>query len=213
MPAARPNTSACPYSDVGPIVIPDGLEDDKVLFLSDILPTGWMAAENCRDPTWRHRGDLGRRSGRPVRRAERVPDGGAQGDLDRPPSTPPGELAKEKGAEVINYHDVKVREALDEMTGGIGPDACIDAVGLESHGFAFDNIIDAVKVATRTGTDRGHVLREVILACRKGGHVSIPGVYGGFIDKFPVGAMMEKGLTIKTGQTHVPRSTCAPCSS
>jgi threonine dehydrogenase-like Zn-dependent dehydrogenase len=115
------------------------------------------------------------------------------------------ELARQKGAEVIDYHDVKVREALDEMTGGIGPDACIDAVGLESHGFAFDNVIDAVKVATRTGTDRGHVLREVILACRKGGHVSIPGVYGGFIDKFPVGAMMEKGLTIKTGQTHTQK--------
>ena len=193
-----------PYSDIGPIVVPDGLEDDKVLFLSDILPTGWMAAENCAiQPSdtvaiW-GAGPVGLFA---VQSAFLM---GAHKviSIDHHPHRL--DLARQKGAEVINYHDVKVREALDEMTGGIGPDACIDAVGLESHGFAFDNIVDAVKVATRTGTDRGHVLREVILACRKGGHVSIPGVYGGFIDKFPVGAMMEKGLTIKTGQTHTQK--------
>ena len=99
----------------------------------------------------------------------------------------------------------RVREALTEMTGGIGPDACIDAVGLESHGFAIDNVIDAVKAATRLGTDRPHVLREVLMACRKGGRVSIPGVYGGVGDKIPIGAMMEKGLQIKSGQTHVQK--------
>ncbi len=193
-----------PYSDIGPIVIPDGLEDDKVLFLSDILPTGWMAAENCQIQP----GDTVAIWGCGPVGLFAVQSAFLMGahkvvSIDHHPHRLA--LAKEKGAEVINYHDVKVREALDEMTGGIGPDACIDAVGLESHGFAFDNIIDAVKVATRTGTDRGHVLREVILACRKGGHVSIPGVYGGFIDKFPVGAMMEKGLTIKTGQTHTQK--------
>ena len=193
-----------PYSDVGPIVVPDGLPDDKVLFLSDILPTGWMAAENCMiEP-----GDTVAIWGAGPVGLFAVQSAFLMGahkviSIDHHPHRL--ELAKEKGAEVLNYHDVKVREALDEMTGGIGPDACIDAVGLESHGFAFDNVIDAVKVATRTGTDRGHVLREVILACRKGGRVSIPGVYGGFIDKFPVGAMMEKGLTIKTGQTHTQK--------
>ena len=195
-----------PYSDVGPIRIPDGLEDDKVLFLSDILPTGWMAAENCEiEPgdtvaIW-GAGPVGLFAVQSafLMGAHRVVS------IDHHPHRL--ELAKAKGAEVLNYHDVKVREALDEMTGGIGPDACIDAVGLESHGFAFDNVIDAVKVATRLGTDRAHVLREVILACRKGGHVSVPGVYGGFADKFPVGALMEKGLTLKTGQTHVQKYT------
>ena len=200
-----------PYSDVGPIVIPDGLEDDKVLFLSDILPTGWMAAENCEIQP----GDTVAIWGAGPVGLFAVQSAFLMGahkviSIDHHPHRLA--LAAEKGAVTINYHDVKVREALDEMTGGIGPDACIDAVGLESHGFAFDNIIDAVKVATRTGTDRGHVLREVILACRKGGHVSIPGVYGGFIDKFPVGAMMEKGLTIKTGQTHTQKYM-RPCSS
>jgi threonine dehydrogenase-like Zn-dependent dehydrogenase len=113
------------------------------------------------------------------------------------------ELAKGMGAQVINYHDVKVREALMAMTGGIGPDACIDAVGMESHGFSIDNVVDAVKVATRLGTDRPHVLREVLMACRTGGRVSVPGVYGGMGDKIPIGALMEKGLQIRTGQTHV----------
>ena len=193
-----------PYSDIGPIVVPDGLEDDKVLFLSDILPTGWMAAEHCAIQL----GDTVAIWGAGPVGLFAVQSAFLMGahkviSIDHHPHRL--ELARQKGAEVIDYHDVKVREALDEMTGGIGPDACIDAVGLESHGFAFDNVIDAVKVATRTGTDRGHVLREVILACRKGGHVSIPGVYGGFIDKFPVGAMMEKGLTIKTGQTHTQK--------
>jgi len=115
------------------------------------------------------------------------------------------EMARHWGAEVINYHDVKVREALNEMTGGIGPDACIDAVGMESHGFAIDNVLDAVKTTTKLGTDRTHALREILLAVRKGGRVSIPGVYGGMADKFPIGALMEKGVQIKTGQTHVQK--------
>jgi threonine dehydrogenase-like Zn-dependent dehydrogenase len=193
-----------PYSDVGPIVIPDGLEDDKVLFLSDILPTGWMAAENCDiEPgdtvaVWGC-GPVGLFAIQSalLMGAHRVIA------IDHYPHRL--ELARSLGAEVINYHDVKVREALTAMTGGIGPDAVIDAVGMESHGFSMDNVIDAVKAATRLGTDRPHVLREAILACRKGGRVSIPGVYGGMGDKIPIGALMQKGLQVKTGQTHVQK--------
>jgi len=193
-----------PYSDVGPIVVPDGLEDDKVLFLSDILPTGWMAAENCEiQPgdtvaVWGC-GPVGQFAIQSafVLGAHRVIA------IDHHPHRL--ELARSMKAEVINYHDVKVREALAEMTGGIGPDAVIDAVGMESHGFAFDNVVDAIKTSVKLGTDRTHALREVIMACRKGGRVSIPGVYGGVADKFPIGALMEKGLTVKTGQTHVQK--------
>jgi threonine dehydrogenase-like Zn-dependent dehydrogenase len=193
-----------PYSDVGPIVITDGLEDDKVLFLSDILPTGWMAAENCEiEP-----GDTIAIWGCGPVGLFAIQSAFLQGAhrviaIDHYPHRL--ELARSMGAEVINYHDVKVREALMEMTAGIGPDAVIDAVGMESHGFTIDNVIDAVKTTTKLGTDRTHVLREVILACRKGGRVSIPGVYGGMADKFPIGALMEKGLSVKTGQTHVQK--------
>ena len=193
-----------PYSDVGPIVIPDGLPDDQVLFLSDILPTGWMAAENCDiEP-----GDTVAIWGAGPVGLFAVQSAFLMGAhrvicIDHHPHRL--ELAKAKGAEVINYHDVKVREALAEMTGGIGPDAVIDAVGMESHGFTFDNIVEAIKTTTKLGTDRAHALREVIMACRKGGRVSVPGVYGGVADKFPVGALMQKGLQLKTGQTHVQR--------
>jgi threonine dehydrogenase-like Zn-dependent dehydrogenase len=193
-----------PYSDVGPIVIPDGLEDDKVLFLSDILPTGWMAAENCEiEP-----GDTVAVWGCGPVGLFAIQSAFLQGAhrviaIDHYPHRL--DLAKSMGAEIINYHDVKVREALMEMTGGIGPDAVIDAVGMESHGFTIDNVLDAVKTSVKLGTDRTHVLREVILACRKGGRVSIPGVYGGMADKFPIGALMEKGLSVKTGQTHVQK--------
>jgi threonine dehydrogenase-like Zn-dependent dehydrogenase len=193
-----------PYSDVGPIVIPDGLDDDKVLFLSDILPTGWMAAENCEIED----GDTVAVWGCGPVGLFAIQSAFLMGAyrviaIDHHPYRL--ELAKGLGAEVLNYHDVKVREALTEMTGGIGPDAVMDAVGMESHGFTIDNIVDAIKTTTKLGTDRTHVLREVIMACRKGGRVSIPGVYGGMADKFPVGAMMEKGLTVKTGQTHVQK--------
>ncbi len=195
-----------PFADVGPIVIPDGVDDDRVLFLSDILPTGWMAAENCMiEPgdtvaVWGC-GPVGLFAIQSafLLGAERVIA------IDHHPRRL--ELAKSLGAEVMNYEEVEVREALVEMTGGIGPDACIDAVGMESHGFSIDNVVDRVKVAVKLGTDRPHALRQVILACRKGGRVSIPGVYGGMADKFPIGALMEKGLTIKTGQTHVQKYT------
>jgi threonine dehydrogenase-like Zn-dependent dehydrogenase len=115
------------------------------------------------------------------------------------------ELARKLGAEVIDFEQTSVLEALMEMTGGIGPDAVIDAVGMESHGFAVDNVLDTVKQKVGMGADRGHALREAIMACRKGGRVSMPGVYGGFLDKFPLGALMEKGLQLRTGQTHVQR--------
>ena len=193
-----------PYSDVGPMKVPEGLSDEQVLFLSDIFPTGWMAAENCMIEAgdtvavWGC-GPVGQFAIRSafLQGAEKVIA------IDHHANRLA--LAAQAGAEVLNYHDVKVREALMEMTGGRGPDSCIDAVGMESHGFSPDNVIDAAKAAVRLATDRTHVLREVIMACRKGGHVSVPGVYGGITDKFPVGAFMEKGITMKTGQTHTQK--------
>jgi threonine dehydrogenase-like Zn-dependent dehydrogenase len=193
-----------PYSDVGPIVIPEGIEDEKVLFLSDILPTGWMAADNCDiKPTdtvavWGC-GPVGLFA---------VQSAFALGAhrviaIDHYPHRL--DLAKSLGAEVINFEEVDVREALVEMTGGIGPDACIDAVGMESHGVTADSMMDKVKAAVKLVTDQTHGLRQAIIACRKGGKISIPGVYGGVTDKFPIGALMEKGLSVKSGQTHVQK--------
>jgi len=178
------------------------LEDDKVLFLSDILPTGWQAAEFAQiEPgdtvaVWGC-GPVGLFSIQSafLMGAERVIA------IDHFPKRL--ELAAKFGAETLNFNDTKVYDALLEMTGGIGPDAVIDAVGLEAHGLFVDNVWDQIKVSTFTGTDRAHSIRQAILACRKGGRVSMPAVYGGFIDKFPLGAFMEKGLTLKTGQTHV----------
>ncbi len=195
-----------PYSDVGPIVIPDGLDDDQVLFLSDILPTGWMAAENAMiEPgdtvaIW-GAGPVGLFAAQSalVQGAHRVIS------IDHYPRRL--ELAKSMGCEVLNFKETDVREALFEMTGGIGPDACIDCVGMETHGLGIDNIIDTVKAHTFLGTDRPGGLRQALMAVRKGGRVSIPGVYGGMMDKFPIGAFMEKGLTLKTGQTHVQKYT------
>jgi threonine dehydrogenase-like Zn-dependent dehydrogenase len=195
-----------PYSDVGPIVIPDGIEDEKVLFLSDILPTGWMAAVNC---------DLGPKDvvavwgcgpvGLFAIQSARVLGAHRVIAIDHYPHRL--DLAKSLGAEVINFEEVNVREALVEMTGGIGPDACIDAVGMESHGVTADSVLDKVKSTVGLVTDQTHGLRQVILACRKGGRISIPGVYGGVTDKFPIGALMEKGLSVKSGQTHVQKYT------
>ncbi|MFL6755674.1 MAG: zinc-dependent alcohol dehydrogenase [Sphingomicrobium sp.] len=193
-----------PFSNVGPIVVPDHLEDDKVLFLSDILPTGWMAAENCEIEegdtvaVWGC-GPVGLFA---VQSALLM---GAHRVIAIDHYRSRLALAKQLGAEILDYREVDVREALAEMTGGIGPDAVIDAVGLEAHGISIDNILDQAKSMTFMVTDRIHVFREAVLAVRKGGRVSVPGVYGGFADKFPVGAFMEKGLTMRTGQTHVHR--------
>jgi len=193
-----------PFSDVGPIVIPDGLDDDKVLFLSDILPTGWQAAENADiEPgdtvaVWGC-GPVGLFAIQSafLMGAHRVIA------IDHYPRRL--ELAKQMGAEVLDYREVEVLEALKELTGGIGPDAVIDCVGMESHGLSIDNVLDTVKAHTLLGTERPHALRQAIIACRKGGRVSIPGVYGGFADKFPLGQLMEKGLSVKSGQTHMQR--------
>lgn len=193
-----------PFADVGPIVVPDELEDDDVLFLSDILPTGWMAAENCEI----EEGDTVAVWGcGPVGlfaiQSALIMGAARVIAIDHYPRRL--ELAAQLGAQVIDYTTASVLEALLDMTGGIGPDAVIDAVGMESHGFFIDNVYDRAKQALMLETDRPHVLREALMACRKGGRVSVPGVYGGLIDKFPIGALMQKGLTIRTGQTHVQR--------
>ncbi|TKA95880.1 glutathione-dependent formaldehyde dehydrogenase [Cereibacter changlensis] len=193
-----------PYSDVGPIIIPDGLDDDQVLFLSDILPTGWMGAANCDiEP-----GDTVAVWGcGPVGlfaiQSALLMGAGKVIAIDEYPNRLA--LARRLGAEVIDFKRTHVLEALMEMSGGHGPDAVIDAVGMESHGFAPDTVMDNIKQTIGMGADSAHALREAILAVRKGGRVSIPGVYGGFLDKFPLGAMMEKGLQIRTGQTHVQK--------
>jgi len=193
-----------PFSDIGPIVVPEGMADESVLFLSDILPTGWMAAENAeiRD------GDTVAVWGcGPVGlfavQSALLMGAGQVIAIDHHPHRL--DLARQLGAKVIDYTITHVLEALMEMSGGIGPDAVIDAVGMESHGFSPDNVVDSLKQKMTFGIDRSHVLRTAIMAVRKGGRVSIPGVYGGFADKFPLGAMMQKGLQIRSGQTHVQR--------
>lgn len=193
-----------PFSDVGPIVIPDHLDDDQVLFLSDILPTGWMAADQATvEPgdtiaVW-GAGPVGLFAAQSARimGAEEVIV------IDHYPRRL--QLARQMGAKVIDRSQTNVLEALMEMTGGKGPDAVIDAVGMESHGFANFNLADTLKQKVGIGADRIGALREAITAVRKGGRVSIPGAYGGMSDKFPTGALMEKGLTVRTGQTHVQR--------
>jgi len=193
-----------PFSDVGPIVVPDHMDDDKVLFLSDILPTGWMAAENADiqpDDTvavWGC-GPVGLfaiQSALVMGAAKVIA-------IDHYPHRL--ELARKLGAEVINFRETDVRDALMEMSGGIGVDAVIDAVGMESHGFAIDNVFDVVKQKVGIGADRASALKQAILSVRFGGKISIPGVYGGMTDKFPLGALMEKGIQLRSGQTHVQK--------
>jgi threonine dehydrogenase-like Zn-dependent dehydrogenase len=193
-----------PYADVGLLKIPEHLPDEKVLFLSDIFPTGYMAAENCNiQPgdtvaVWGC-GPVGLFAIKSAYMlgAERVIA------IDRIPERL--RMAKEKtGAEVINYEETPdVVEALKQITGGMGPDSCIDAVGMEAHGNNPGYLYDRAKQAMRLESDRAYALRLVIQACRKGGTISIPGVYAGFIDKFPMGTAFAKGLTFKMGQTHM----------
>ena len=194
-----------PFADVGPLKIPEQLSDEQVLFLSDIFPTGYMAAENCNIQPgdtiaiWGC-GPVGQFS---IKSAWMLGAGRVIA-IDREPERL--RMAADKGkAETINYEHTDVFEALKEMTGGRGPDACIDAVGLEAHGTKLDYYYDKAKTATFMATDRISALRQAILACRKGGTVSIPGVYGGFLDKMPFGAAFHKGLTMKMGQTHMMR--------
>jgi threonine dehydrogenase-like Zn-dependent dehydrogenase len=194
-----------PFADFNPIKIPGELPDEKVLFLSDILPTGYMAAENCQiQPgdtiaVWGC-GPVGQFAitSAYLLGAERVIA------IDRYPERL--QMAAEKGhAETLNYEDVDIYDALDEMTGGRGPDACIEAVGMEAHAPGVKYAYDRVKQAMMLETDRPLALRQAIMCCRNGGTLSVPGVYGGFIDKVPFGSIMNRSLTIKTGQTHVQR--------
>jgi threonine dehydrogenase-like Zn-dependent dehydrogenase len=193
-----------PFADVGPLKIPEGLRDDQVLFLSDIFPTGYMAAENCNiQPgdtiaVWGC-GPVGQFA---IRSAYML---GAERVIALDDGPERLAMAKDGKADTLNFADGDVVERLKEMTGGRGPDACIDAVGMEAHGKAIGAIYDRAKQAMMLETDRPHALRQAILACRKGGTVSIPGLYGGLIDKFPIGAAFAKGLTFKMGQTHVPK--------
>jgi threonine dehydrogenase-like Zn-dependent dehydrogenase len=193
-----------PYADVGPLKIESDLPDDKVLFLSDIFPTGYMAAENAQI----EKGDTVAIWGcGPVGQfaiqSAWMFGAGRVIAIDHVPERM--ELAKTYGrAEVLDFTKVDILEALDEMTKGRGPDRCIDAVGAEAHGTGgIDAVMDKIKAAVKLTTDRAHVLRQAIMACRKAGTVSVPGVYIGMPDKIPMGAFMNKGLTMKTGQTHM----------
>lgn len=191
-----------PFADTGPIKIPDGLADEQVLFLSDIFPTGYMAAENCEIKpgdviaVWGC-GPVGQFAIRSafLLGAERVIA------IDRYPERLA--MARQAGAETVDYSQGSVQVMVKEMTGGRGPDACIDAVGMEAHGFGLEAKLDRASQEVRMQTDRPTALRQIIQSCRKGGIVSIPGVYGGFVDKMPLGAAFNKGLTLKMGQTHM----------
>lgn len=193
-----------PCADFGAFKIPENLTDEQVLFLTDIFPTGFMAAENC-----------GIEAGQTVAVWGCGPVGqfaiqsafllgaGRVIALDNVPERL--EMARQGGAETLDDEDKEVQEKLREMTGGRGPDHCIDAVGMEAHGATIDALYNRLKTAVMPETDRSHALRAAIFACAKGGTVSIPGVYGGFLDKFPLGGAFAKGLTLKMGQTNVHR--------
>jgi threonine dehydrogenase-like Zn-dependent dehydrogenase len=196
-----------PHAAASVVKVPDGLTDEQVLFLGDIFPTGWQAAAQCDiEPTdtvavW-GAGPVGQfaiRSAvllgaRQVICIDRVPERLA--------------MAEKGGAIPINFDQESVLERLNELTGGKGPEKCIDAVGLEAHVTrSLDSVYDRVKQAVMLETDRPHVLREMMYVCRPAGILSIPGVYGGIVDKIPFGAAMNKGLTFRMGQTHVKRWT------
>jgi threonine dehydrogenase-like Zn-dependent dehydrogenase len=190
-----------PFADVGPVKVPERLSDEQVLFISDIFSTGYWAAENCDI----HPGDTiaifgcGPVGQMAIRSAYLL---GAEKviALDHFPERL--KMAKEGGAEVINFEDIDIVDQLKEMTGGRGPDACIDAVGLESHGTGFDALFDRVEQRVRLENDRPIALRNAIQACRKSGTVVITGDYSGHIDKFPIGSVFNKGLTLKSGQAN-----------
>ena len=196
-----------PFADFSPVVIPDGLTDEQVLFLGDIFPTGWQAAMQCDiQPTdtvaiW-GAGPVGQFTVRSavILGAKQVVC------IDNVPERLA--MAKAGGAITINFDEESVLDRLGELTGGKGPEKCIDAVGMESHATrSFDSVYDRIKQAVMLESDRPHVLREMMYVCRPAGTLSIPGVYGGLIDKIPFGAAMNKGLTFKMGQTHVNRWT------
>lgn len=195
-----------PFADIGPLKVPPHLTDEQVLFLSDILPTGYMAAEFCEITpekviaVW-GAGPVGQFAIASAKMlgAERVIA------IDRFPYRLTMAVEKAGATDVINYEEENVLRALDELTAGRGPDACIDAVGMEAHGHGIQYAYDRAKQIAKIELDRPIAVREAILACRSAGIVSIVGVYSGFVDKFPLGALMNRGLTIRTGQCHVHR--------
>lgn len=191
-----------PFADVGPFKVPDSLTDEQVLFLTDIFPTGYMAAEHC-DLTGGETvavwgcGPVGQFA---IRSAFLL---GARRVIAIDTVPERRQMAAAAGAETLDSMDPDLFYRLREMTGGLGPDACIDAVGMEAHGAHLDYWYDKVKTAAMLATDRASSLRQAIHCCRKGGVLSIPGVYGGLVDKVPLGAAFNKGLTVRMGQTHV----------
>ena len=194
-----------PFADVGPIKIDDDLDDDQVLFLSDVLPTGYMAAENC-DIQAGHVvavwgcGPVGQFA---IQSAYLL---GAERVIGIDRFTERLNMASEwSRAETLNYAYVDIAEALKAMTGGRGPDACIDAAGLEAHGKGLWASVDRAKQWIGTETERPLALKEIMHACRNGGTISVAGVYSGFADHIPIGSAMNRALTIKTGPTHVQR--------
>ena len=197
-----------PYADVGPVKVPEGMSDEQVVFLSDILPTGWQAAVQADiQPTdtvaiW-GAGPVGQFA---IRSAVLL---GAKQVISIDCEPERLSMARAGGAITINFEEESVIDRLNELTNGKGPEKCIDAVGMEAHvGLKHpDTLMDRAKQAIMAETGRPHVIREMIYVCRPGGVLSIPGVYGGLVDKIPFGALMNKGLTVRTGQTHVPRWT------
>jgi threonine dehydrogenase-like Zn-dependent dehydrogenase len=205
VPGGQAEYLRVPFADIGPVKIPSELSDDQVLLLSDIFPTGYMAAENCQIEegdtvaVWGC-GPVGQFA---IQSAWMFGAGRVVA-IDRVPERL-GMAESQSKADTINFNKESVYDRLMEMTGGRGPDRCVDAVGTEADVSSFDSIVDRAKVGSYLGTDRPHVLREAIMCCRKGGTISIPGVYIGILDKIPFGAAMNKGLTMKMGQTHVQK--------
>jgi threonine dehydrogenase-like Zn-dependent dehydrogenase len=195
-----------PFADFGPIKVPTTLTDEQVLFLSDIFPTGYMGAEFCEITprkviaVW-GAGPVGQFAIASAKMlgAERIIA------IDRFPYRLKMAAEKAGATDVINYEEQNVQEVLRDLTAGRGPDACIDAVGLEAHGHGLQYAHDSLKQKAKIQMDRPMAVREAIMACRSAGIVSILGVYAGFVDMFPLGALMNRGLTIKTGQCHVHR--------
>jgi threonine dehydrogenase-like Zn-dependent dehydrogenase len=205
-PGGQSEYARVPFADVNPLKIPAGMSDEQVLFLSDILPTGYMGAEMCdiqpgdTIAVWGC-GPVGQFAIKSAKLlgAERVIA------IDRFPYRLAVARERAGATDTLNYEEIDLYDALKDMTGGRGPDACIDAVGLEAHLPGALGAYDRIKQATGLESDRPHALREAIMACRNGGTVSIIGVYGGFIDKFPIGSLMNRSLTIRAGQCHVQR--------
>ena len=204
-PGGQAEYARVPFADVGPMKVPEELSDEQVLFLSDIFPTGYMAADMCGIQP----GDVvavfgcGPVGQMAIKSAYLL---GADRVIAIDRFDYRMRIARERaGAETLNYEEVEVPEVLREMTGGRGPDHCIDAVGLEGHAPGLHGAYDTVKTSMMLETDRPPALRQAIMACRSGGTVSVAGVYGGYIDKFPIGAIVNRSLTIRSGQCHVQR--------